>query len=238
MQRLAWLMRLVSRGGGRVKSNLVLMMLGSLLLVGCGTAQVPAPNGGTSSAPAAFDPQIDGTIASIQTGSPSYAVLKNVTEIKKSSMNHKAEVKVKLPAGQFVSSDHWQSNGDTLDLFIGEDMSVMTNTGQIMESMPDQGFAGIVKSINSSRMVIQKVLYDSQTTHDSRAMKATNELVSIHLAPYTKVSMNGFGASQATSVIHQGDAVLFVLIGPPNEYIATQVTDFRSPSDAGWVMQK
>ncbi len=191
----------------------------------------------SSGGPADVPPQIDGTISSIQSGNPSYVLLKNVMETNKDrKTTQRTEEKVKLPAGKFVSADHWQSNGDTLDLFIGENFTMMTETGKMMDNTYDQGFVGIVKSINSKEMVIQKVLYDT-TSHDSRAMKASNQTVTIHLAPYTRVSINGDGSSQSTSVVHTGDAVLFVLIGPPTEYIATQITDFKSTSAAGWIMK-
>ena len=191
---------------------------------GAVTNQTTGANSGVQSGIAVTPPQIDGTIASIQSGDPSYVTLTNVLPPSSTS-------RIKLPAGHFVSEDHWQSVGDTLDLFLGEGFIEMTKTGQISDVMPDQGFAGIVKSINKDSMVIQKVLYQ---TH---GMKATGQTVHVNLAPYTKVSPNGSGSGPMGSV-RVGDAVLFVLIGPPSEYIATQITDFRSPTAAGWNMQQ
>ncbi|MHB1419549.1 MAG: hypothetical protein ACYCX4_08135, partial [Bacillota bacterium] len=40
--------------------------------------------------------------------------------------------------------------------------------------------------------------------------------------------------NKSASVIQKGDSVLFIIIGPPDEYIARQITDFKSISDAGW----
>jgi len=203
----------------------LLVTVGALLgLTGCAQNTRSL---GVSSRPAVILPQIDGTIASIQDGNPSYVMLTNVSVNVKPPSS--APIKIKLPAGHFVSRDHWQSDGDTLDLFLGEGFNEMTQTGQMSDVMGDQGFAGIVKSISNNAMVIQKVLYE---TH---GMKATNQTVHINLAPYTKVSPNGAGSAPISSV-HVGDAILFVLIGPPSEYIATQITDFRSQSAAGWVM--
>lgn len=190
-----------------------------------------------AAAPADFPPQIDGTIKSIQAGNPSYVILENVSEVGDNrKWIHKSEEKIKLPSGRFISKNHWQSNGDTLDLFIGEDFSKNPNTGQMTGIGPDQGFAGIVKSINRKEMVVQKILYDT-ASGDSRAMKYTNLNVKIHLAPYTSVSINGDGSKKPTSVVHVGDPILFVLIGPPTEYIVTQITDFKSISSAGWIMK-
>src|SRR5690348_4062201 len=99
-------------------------------LAGCSTTS-PTPknefvsngvnNGsGTPAAP----PQIDGTIKAVETGSPSYVVLKDVVETggkieKIEDEIHKSEEKLILPNGHFVSPNHWQSDGETLDLFIG-----------------------------------------------------------------------------------------------------------------------
>lgn len=81
----------------------------------------------------------------------------------------------------------------------------MMMNGHIMDraaNIPD--FDGIVKSVSSDEMVIQKVLYAN--TSDSHGMKYTNETVTIHLAPYTIVSLNGY-KNVNTSEIKKGDAV-------------------------------
>jgi hypothetical protein len=191
------------------------------------------------SAPAMIPAQIDGNIQSIQAGDPSYVVLNNV-QVYDSIKNtiHKSEEMIKMPKGQFVSPNHWQSDGDTLDLFVGDDFVLLTETGQMndVSKSGDQNFAGIVKSINSKEMVIQKVLYDTSTSGDSHAMKKTNDLVTIQLAPYTKASLDGDSSRGQLSQITEGDAVLFILIGPPSDYIATQITFFHTINDAGWHM--
>jgi hypothetical protein len=105
-------------------------------------------------------PQIDGTIQSIQTGDPSYVVLRNAHEFDANKKNvDKSEEKITLPSGHFISPNHWQSDGDTLDLFVGDDFVLLTNTGKMNDVSHYQPFAGIVNSINSKEMVIQKVLY-------------------------------------------------------------------------------
>jgi hypothetical protein len=188
------------------------------------------------SAPAMIPAQIDGNIQSIQAGDPFYVVLNNVQEYDSTKNTiHKSEEKLKLPKGHFVALNHWQSDEDTLDLFVGDDFVLMTETGQMndISKSGDQNFAGIVKSINSKEMVIQKVLYDTST---SGAMKKTNDIVTIHLTPYTKASFNGDGSKGQISQITEGDAVLFILIGPPSDYIATQITFFHTINDAGWHM--
>lgn len=204
-------------------------------LTGCsshGGLAHPTTNSTSVAGPAAVPPQIDGTIKSIKAGDPSYVTLTNVLVDGKQADGPK---QLQLPPGHYVSKDHWQSDGDTLDLFLGEGLIELTQTGQITDVTPDKGFAGIVKSVKSTQIVIQKVLYDTQSS-DSHAMKATDQTVSIRLAPYTRILSNGLDTAPYTS-LHAGDAVLFVLIGPPSEYIATQITDFRSPSAAGWDMQ-
>jgi hypothetical protein len=159
-----------------------------------------------------------------------------VTETGDGRTTTRSEEKIQLPPGRFVAPGHWQSYGDTLDLFVGEDFTLMTNTGTMMDSEPDPGFAGIVQSISPREMVVRKILYDT-TSRNTQAMKATQELVVIHLAPYTTVTVNGHGGTRSVSVIHVGDPVLFTLIGPPTDYIATQITDFTSLSAAGWVLE-
>jgi hypothetical protein len=96
---------------------------------------------------------------------------------------------------------------------------------------------GIVKSINNKELVIQKVLYDTSASGGSNTMKKTNDIVTIHLAPYTKASLDGGGSRGQLSQITEGDAVLFILIGPPTDYIATQITYSHSISDLGWHMK-
>lgn len=181
-------------------------------------------------------PQIDGTVESISSGNHPTVTLKDVTIVDTNrKMMHKSTKTLPLPPGHFVSKDHWQSDGDTLDLFIGEGFSMDPTTGEMMGGgTGDQGFAGVVQSIDSHEMVVKKVLYGSNGNHE---MKMIDQKVSIRFAPYTRVFQNGMGNAQPPASIHVGDGVLFVLIGPPNEYIAAQITDFRSPKDAGWDMQ-
>lgn len=114
---------------------------------------------GVTSGPAMIPPQIDGTIESIKAGNPSYVTLRDVTEFGNNvSRVHKSEVTLLLPSGHFVSADHWQSDGDNLDLFIGHWFTLLKDTGRMMESDPDPGFAGIIKSVDRKRMVVRKVL--------------------------------------------------------------------------------
>jgi hypothetical protein len=183
-------------------------------------------------------PQIDGIIQSIQVGNPTYVVLNNVQVIDSNKkIIHQSEETIKLPKGHFVSPNHWESDGDTLDLFVGDDFILMTKTGKMSDiSHYQNNFAGIVQSVNNKEMVIQKVFYDT-TTGDSQGMKKSNELVTIHLAPYTKASLNGDGSKGQLSQITEGDVVLFILIGSPTDYIATQITYFHSINDAGWHMK-
>jgi hypothetical protein len=221
----------------RIFLSLITFMVVISLLAGCSTSGETIVKG-VGSAPADVPPQTDGTIDSIISGNPSYAILKNVNIVKDKSngqgLTHikKSELKVKLPSGHFVSPKHWQSEGDTLDLFVGDDLTLVY--GQIIDNATyDQEFEGLVESVSSDQMVIQKILYADTT--DSNAMKYTNQTVTIHLAPYTKVSLNGDNQTK-TSEIRKGDAVLFILIGPPSDFIATQITDFHSIHDAGWDM--
>jgi hypothetical protein len=216
--------------------SLISFMATILLLTGCSTSDETVVKG-VGSAPADIPPQTDGTIQSIISDNPSYAILKNVNIVRKKGNGQgythilKAKLKVKLPSGHFVSPKHWQSKGDTLDLFIGDDLTLIY--GQIIDNARyDQEFAGAVKSVSSDKMVIQKILYAH--TSDSGAMKYTNTTVTIHIVPYTKVLFNGDRTK--ISEIKNGDAVLFVLIGPPSDFIATQITDFHSVRDAGWDM--
>lgn len=188
------------------------------------------------SAPAEAPPQINGKIVSIKAGNPSYVFLNHVDVISKNGHTQESKKKIKLPGGHFVSPKHWQSNGDTLDLFIGDGFILMTKTGKMLDDANGPNFAGIVKSVYSKKMVVEKVLYDHKSS-DNRAMKATNQTVTIHFTPYTTVSSEGSNQSKVSN-IRPGDAVLFVLIGPPNEYIATQITDFSSTNAAGWDMVK
>lgn len=162
--------------------------------------------------------------------------LKDVTIVDANrKMTHKSTKTLPLPPGHFVSKDHWQSDGDTLDLFIGEGFSMDPTTGEMMGGgTGDPGFAGVVESIDLHEMVVKKVLYGSD---GNQAMKMTEQRVSIRFAPYTRVFQNGMGNAQSPASIHVGDATLFVLIGPADEYIAAHITDFRSPKDAGWDMQ-
>jgi hypothetical protein len=225
---------------GRWTTILITMII-CTTLAGCSTASSTPQGALVSNANiipkngmAVVPPQIDGTIQSIQTGDPSYVVLKDVVETvtntgKIEDEIHKSEEKLKLPNGHFVSPNHWQSDGETLDLFIGDSFTMSIDTEKMIDISSEQQFAGIVKSINDKEMVIQKILYGTT----SGAMKYTDQSVTIHLAPYTSVSLYGSNRSQITV----GDAALFVLIGPPTDYIATQITCFSSTSDAGWQME-
>jgi hypothetical protein len=194
-------------------------------------------NEGQRSGLAKIPPQISGTIASIHPGNPSYVILKDYEEITKDRKRiQKSEEKVELPAGKMVSPVHWQSNGGTLDLFIGDGFKKMIDTGEIHDIHvypSNEQFAGIVKSISKSKMIIQKVLYDT-ASNDSHAMILTNDTITIHLAPYTRVFLDGGGEEHPTSSIHQGDALSFILIGPPNEWIATEISDYKTTAKAFW----
>jgi hypothetical protein len=229
--------------------TILIIFIVCIAFAGCSTSST-APKGelvssGVGSGLAIVPPQIDGTIQSIQAGNPSYVVLKDVVETVANNSKiedeiHKSEDRLMLPNGHFVSPNHWQSEGETLDFFIGDSFSLMKNTGEMSNSSPNftgQPFAGIVQSINNNKLVIQKVLYDTGS-NDSHAMKYTNQSVTIHLAPYTKISFYGDGSNRSKlSQIAKGDSLLFILIGHPTEYIATQITCFSSISDAGWHME-
>lgn len=66
-------------------------------------------------------------------------------------------------------------------------------------------------------------------------MKYTDETVTINLAPYTVVTVNGMSTMKIpVSQMNVGHPVLFMLIGPPHEYIATQITYFTSMENSGW----
>lgn len=184
-------------------------------------------------------PVISGTIVSIQPGNPSYATLKNVDvvesanspEIKRLSGNT-----FKLPSGHFISKNHWQSDGDTLDLFIGDQLVDFTKVGKLSDEappQPDPQFDGIVQSINGNILVIQKVFMVFDQNMVFKGRKISNQIATIHVAPYTYVSLNGENKVDR-SEIKVGDPVLLILIGPPNDYIATQMTDFHSLKASGW----
>lgn len=221
-----------------VRWMIVICIVSSITLSGCTRDGPKNPNtnlvSSSKAGKAAAPSQIDGTIKAIQTeGEQTYVILSEVTETggkieKVEDEIHKSEEKVILPHGHFSSANHWQSDGDTLDLFIGDRMIMYKETGKMIDISSGDQFAGIVKSINEKEMVIEKVLYNSNGT-----MKYTDEQVPIHIAPYTIVSLYGLKRSQ----ISVGDAVVLVLIGPPTDNIATQITSFSSINDAGWHME-
>lgn len=199
------------------------------LLTGCSSNKGSNPPNVSSSAvngPCIMPPQTDGKIQSIQEGNHSYVTLSDVTIIDKNQVKtQESTLRVELPKGHFISKNHWQSSGDTLDLFIGDD-SILEN-GHITDiTTYDDHFDGLVKSVSPHQIMIQKVIYDEE----SQGMKITNETATIKLKPYTYVSLNGMTRVK-NSEIKKGDALILILIGTPDDYIATQITDFHKISD-------
>jgi hypothetical protein len=110
------------------KTVLILLIV-CTFFVGCSTASLHH-----GSAPAIVPPQIDGNIQSIQAGDPSYVVLNNVQETDSTKHTiYKSEEMIKLPKGHFISPNHLQSDGETLDLFVGDDLVLMKETGQMID---------------------------------------------------------------------------------------------------------
>jgi hypothetical protein len=74
-------------------------------------------------------PSISGTVTDVKDG---YLELTDVTDNVRSANPPMQSFRVPVPSGRWISPNHWQSDGGTLDLFRGQSVSYITEQKRIV----------------------------------------------------------------------------------------------------------
>jgi hypothetical protein len=157
-------------------------------------------------------PTISGTVTDIKDG---YLELTDVTDSLRPVNPPLQAFRVPVPSGRWISANHWQSDGDTLDVFRGQGVTYFTEQKNIM---PDSTF-GKGDVVTRDGQVVTVRITEGIPDVSVRNGVAVNVQVApgeykFLVAPYT----------HGDREIKAGDQVIVGVFGEPGHEIIWQVT--------------
>ena len=132
---------------------------------------------------------------------------------------------IPLPPGRWITGHHWQSRGDTLDIFRGESVTYMVSLHVLSPGEPFtangmKSFQGIVSAVKGSRVKI--TTYQGGWAVPAHWTPPTGTMI-VRMAPYSW-ARTGYGDGRPATALKIGETVLVLWFGDASDRIVWQMT--------------